>query len=92
MTRKFTLIKNDRAIEVDPERIPPGRLVAHSKGADYETNVFRVGERYYKRVAYFNLRWLVNHIRECSEYQLQSKEMFHLYYLADRDFPDLRQA
>lgn len=86
----FQSIKVDRAIDVDSERLIPATIVAHAKGKDFESTIYRVGERYYKKIEYFNLQWLADHLRDPA-WEKDAKELMHLVSLLPKESIQLGQ-
>ncbi|MBA7653722.1 hypothetical protein ES703_61579 [subsurface metagenome] len=57
--------------------------MATARYQDYAITIYRLGDRYYKRIVYFDLAFLVERMRErLAEWQLNQGEWFHLQDLA----------
>lgn len=79
----WQLIKNNKVFDLGPEPVTPGKTVAALRYKEYVMTIYRLGDRYYKRIAYFDLPFLVECIREWPESrQLNQGEWLHLKDLA----------
>ncbi len=79
----WKLIKNNKVFDLGPEPVTPGKTVATVRYEDFEATVYRLGDRYYKRITYFDLAALVENIRSSLDaWQLNQGEWLRLKDLA----------
>ncbi|MBW8003303.1 MAG: hypothetical protein FVQ80_15030 [Planctomycetes bacterium] len=81
----WKLIKNDKIIDLGPDPVIPGKTIATARSQEYVVTVYRLGDRYYKRVVYLNLAALVKNIHDTpGKWQLNRGEWFYLQDLASK--------